>query len=97
MIDIGTSGDMHDMGLMTDQEVDASNLQIAAPKTMPKRSRLLSVIQEEEDLDGLGFGGGEISEDSDQSDTGIEMNLPEQSNQKKFNSADTTPIKGRFK
>jgi hypothetical protein len=78
MMDIGTSGDMHDMGLMTDQEVDASIAQITAPKTKPKRSRLLSVIQEEEDLEGLGFGGGEISDDSEQSDIGIEMNLPEQ-------------------
>ena len=77
-MDIGTSGDMHDMGLMTDQEVDASIAQITAPKTKPKRSRLLSVIQEEEDLEGLGFGGGEISDDSEQSDIGIEMNLPEQ-------------------
>ena len=77
MIDIGTSGDMHDMGLMTDQEVDASIAQITAPKTKPKRTRLLSVIQEEEDLEGLGFGGGEISDDSEQSDIGIEMNLPE--------------------
>ena len=37
-----------------------------------------------------------MSDDSDVSDTYIEMDLADKENTKKFNSADVTPIKGRF-
>jgi hypothetical protein len=57
---------------------------------------VLSVIEEEE-MEAFGGIEDDLSDDSDQSDCMGEYNGPDQDNKKKFNSADLTPIKGRFK
>lgn len=53
---------------------------------------------DEEDRESIkNLEDNEMSDDSNDSDSMIDLNGPDQDNKKKFNSADTTPLKGLFK
>ena len=78
MVDTSTQGDMHEMGRMIDQSVDATQHENSLKKVKGSRQRTLSVIEEEE-IEGLGGVGIEdnLSDDSDQSDILPDLNSDE--------------------